>query len=274
MGNTKSDHYNTMSNPENKEKKDWMSKLSDSLLLSEISIPGTHDTCALYGGGFAQCQVWSLSDQLLAGIRHIDIRCRHIGDCFTIHHGLIYQKKSFGGVLSDVEKFLSENPSECIIMHVQEEYKKEKVIKTYKEIWNEYYNKYKKIIHISDNIPKLGEVRGKVFITSYAPHLPGTYWAGDHVGYDKLDYQCNTLFGVGKKRKEILQFSEKGISSQKFRFISLANSYNGTMVYDYAKSVNDVGFEIKSKCGIISMDFPGEKLIDHIISLNHKNDNK
>lgn len=57
----------------------WMSRLPETVPLCQVSLPGTHDSCALYDGlsfGFAKCQVWHLKDQLKAGVRFIDIRCR------------------------------------------------------------------------------------------------------------------------------------------------------------------------------------------------------
>jgi hypothetical protein len=56
--------------------RDWMRSLPDSTPLSAISIPGTHDSAALHGGLAAQCQSWTIKDQLEAGIRFIDVRCR------------------------------------------------------------------------------------------------------------------------------------------------------------------------------------------------------
>ena len=50
---------------------DWMSKLPDDVKLSKIAIPGTHQSGALYGGSLLQCQVWNITGQLLAGIRHV-----------------------------------------------------------------------------------------------------------------------------------------------------------------------------------------------------------
>src|SRR5262245_27175119 len=73
-------YYSNDSKPKDSAKKTgktWMKKLADSKKLSELTIPGTHDTCALHGGDIPKCQAWSLKDQLEAGIRFIDIRCRH-----------------------------------------------------------------------------------------------------------------------------------------------------------------------------------------------------
>ncbi len=70
------------SNPE------WMSDLNNSLLISELSIPGTHDSMTFKGdlasgAAMAQCQVISLEQQLEAGIRSLDIRLAHYENHYT-----------------------------------------------------------------------------------------------------------------------------------------------------------------------------------------------
>lgn len=100
---------------------DWMKWVPDATSLSQLSIPGTHDSLAFYGGDLAQTQTLDLTEQLNAGIRAIDIRCRHIEDVFAIHHGVIFQKTYFGNVLDDATAFLQAHPSETIVMRVKEE---------------------------------------------------------------------------------------------------------------------------------------------------------
>src|SRR5687767_7668450 len=71
----------------------WLTPLDGNLPLSQFSIPGTHDSGALVEpvSGTAKCQNLSIADQLNAGVRFLDIRCRHINDAFAIHHGAVYQ---------------------------------------------------------------------------------------------------------------------------------------------------------------------------------------
>ena len=54
----------------------WMSKLSDDTALRDVSMPGSHDTMALYSIGnlAGQCQSLSLKDQLNLGVRFLDIQ--------------------------------------------------------------------------------------------------------------------------------------------------------------------------------------------------------
>jgi hypothetical protein len=35
--------------------------VDEGALISDLRIPGTHESCALYGGSSVQCQSWSLT---------------------------------------------------------------------------------------------------------------------------------------------------------------------------------------------------------------------
>ena len=50
-------------------KTDWMSRVPGSLKLSELCIPGTHETMSLYWGDAVECQELELIEQLNASIR-------------------------------------------------------------------------------------------------------------------------------------------------------------------------------------------------------------
>ena len=67
----------------------WMSAVPDDTLISELSIPGTHDTCALIDHplGFARCQNRDLREQLYSGIRFIDIRVKRTMEGLKVYHG-------------------------------------------------------------------------------------------------------------------------------------------------------------------------------------------
>jgi 1-phosphatidylinositol phosphodiesterase len=54
----------------------WMSEIPDETLLSNITVPGTHDSCACSNIPFVRTQYLSISKQLDAGIRFFDLRCR------------------------------------------------------------------------------------------------------------------------------------------------------------------------------------------------------
>ena len=107
---------------------DWMGWLPESLKLSELSIPGTHDSGAYESyAGFTSSSVYTqgltIASQLQAGIRFFDIRCRHIDNVFVLHHGDIVLdpggvQLNYGAVLGTMNTFLDNHPSETIVMRI------------------------------------------------------------------------------------------------------------------------------------------------------------
>ena len=144
----------------------WMTALRDDTKLSELSIPGTHDTMAFYGGDIVQTQSMSLEAQLRGGIRVLDIRCRRIENTFAIHHGPVFQKVFFGDVLNTVIRFLSENPGETVLMRVKEEHTAERNSETFEETFSRRYwiPHQSSFWQPSSNNPTLGEIRGRIVV--------------------------------------------------------------------------------------------------------------
>jgi 1-phosphatidylinositol phosphodiesterase len=144
----------------------WMGSISDSVNLTSLSIPGTHESGALYEpvSGTAKCQSLSIADQLNAGARFLDIRCRHIDNAFAIHHGSIYQNENFDDVLNACYSFLNANPTETIIMSVKEEYDESNCTETFEQTFDDYVAKNPSKWYLSDVVPQLGAVRGKIVL--------------------------------------------------------------------------------------------------------------
>lgn len=146
---------------------DWMSRLRDDALLSTLTIPGTHDTCSLYGLDFTICQTKSLWDQLVEGIRFIDIRCRHDKDRFAICHGRIDQKLAYGpGVLYVCLGFLKAFPTETIIMSVKKDDDAGNNTRSFEQTFEWYLQEYqcRERWYLDDKVPKLGDVRRKIVL--------------------------------------------------------------------------------------------------------------
>src|SRR5690242_10710610 len=102
---------------------DWMSGLDDARLLSELSIPGSHDSGALFEpiAGLSKNQDLTIAEQLAAGVRYLDIRCRNIEDRFYIFHGSVDQHQGFDQVLATIYAFLDAHPGEAVIASVMQE---------------------------------------------------------------------------------------------------------------------------------------------------------
>lgn len=102
--------------------KSWMGDIPDDVLVTALSIPGTHDSGCIDGPvGFAKTQNLGIAEQLNAGIRFLDIRLAHYQDDLHVHHDVVYMGKSYKDVLQTCVDFLVQHPSEAIIMSVKEE---------------------------------------------------------------------------------------------------------------------------------------------------------
>lgn len=157
---------------------DWMSGLPDDRTIDDLSIPGTHNSCATVGGPFdtAKCQDLSLPDLLGAGVRYLDIRCRPVDGAFAIHHGVVYQEKNFHDVLTECRDFLTANAGETVLMSVQKEHS-DASSEEFAAIFNDLYMKeegFESLLHReSGRLPALGTVRGKVVLIAKEPGIGG-----------------------------------------------------------------------------------------------------
>jgi 1-phosphatidylinositol phosphodiesterase len=104
----------------------WMQSLADSLPICEISIPGTHNSAAWqYVTTPWSCHYTSVTNQLRAGVRLLDIRIKvqPSGSDFTFvtchgnWSGSEYQ--SFVSAMDECAAFLIKNPREFIAMSLQ-----------------------------------------------------------------------------------------------------------------------------------------------------------
>jgi Domain of unknown function (DUF5050)/Phosphatidylinositol-specific phospholipase C, X domain len=146
---------------------DWMAAIPDQKKLSEITIPGTHDSCTFKASvsPMSRCQNLTLPEQLAAGIRFIDIRCRHFHDKFELHHGREYLGLDFDYVLDACRPFLRAHRRECIIMSVKEEHDAAGNKKTFEEVFDEYVRKDPDLWYLGNTIPALlPRNRGKVVL--------------------------------------------------------------------------------------------------------------
>src|ERR1700757_1493735 len=110
----------------------WMARLADDAPLSGITIPGTHDSGARFGGVapvvdfvtalWVHCQNWTVTQQLNAGVRFLDVRCHAEPDgTLRIHHLFVDEQLTMTDVLRECVAFLAANPSEALLMRVQQE---------------------------------------------------------------------------------------------------------------------------------------------------------
>lgn len=149
-----------------------MSSLSDTIKISEINIPGTHDSCT-YRVQFpflSKCQNSTITEQLNSGVRFLDIRVEKNGEKLKLVHDIADCKSQenkmenlyLDSVIDDCKSFLAENPSETILLS----YKRDDGANQEEtfDIFFENYLDKDTVWHKKNCVPSLKEVRGKIVL--------------------------------------------------------------------------------------------------------------
>ncbi|KAM3596070.1 uncharacterized protein V6R79_007716 [Siganus canaliculatus] len=249
----------------------WMAGIPDDQLLSEVSMPGTHNTMAVHGGVYAECQTWTLASQLRAGIRFLDIRVRHVNGNLTIHHGVSYQWAHFGQVLEGVVDFLQEYPTETVLMRLKEEFSETNDIYGIVVDFIQRYAQWDLLWH-SRLVPTMGEARGKLIVMQEfsGPDLGMRYSSMDIAD----DWQVATLLQVEDKWRSVYNHLEAAPAGNLAQIWLTFSSGAGVfanpravaklmnpLLYNYLLAKTDRN----QRLGIVCMDFPGAQLIQTII---------
>ena len=177
---------------------DWMETVPDETKLSNMSIPGTHDSCTQYVDMryIFQCQDASVATQLIYGYRYLDMRLvlekRSGQETLVLKHSIARCKTSnspFAGtltlddVLRDVSAFLDAHPTETVILCMKAENSKDDVAEIQKVLY-QTIDKDPEHWYLKNEIPTLGEVRGKIVLaTRFDDKFP--------VGFER----CGLYFG-------------------------------------------------------------------------------
>lgn len=108
----------TVSDEPVKELSNWMSMIDDNTLLTELVIPGSHDSGTMGMTFTAETQDKSYADQLARGFRYFDTRVMYTDGDFFMFHTFKGEMK-YSQVLEDVKAFLEANPTEVVILDFQ-----------------------------------------------------------------------------------------------------------------------------------------------------------
>lgn len=113
---------------------DWMRGISDDALISDISMPGTHDSGSRivdrFTSTWAQCQSLSIGEQLSVGVRYLDMRLEYdtsvSGSVRVVHSSVNCWSGNnspldLDMVLSACYSFLTDHPTETILLSVKED---------------------------------------------------------------------------------------------------------------------------------------------------------
>ncbi len=154
----------------------WMGEIDGSKSLSDINIPGTHDSATKYSqfSMITKCQFLSIKEQLENGFRMLDIRLEGISktnklklvhSIATCRKGLLPTSGTLylDDVINDCLAFLDENPTETIIFCTKHD-NGDMSIPDFQKLLDSYIQKNPDRWYTKNMIPTLDEVRGKLVL--------------------------------------------------------------------------------------------------------------
>jgi len=247
--------------------KHWMRDLPN-LKVSHLSIPGTHDSGCNIDCGILQTQTWSIEKQLNHGVRFFDIRCRHVENKFQIYHDVVDCELSFDDLIEIYRIFLSQYPSECLIMRVKEENTSENCSRFFHETFEEYLNKNLDLFYMSNTIPYLNQIRGRIWVLCHfeCSHLDAFGWFTANI-QDCWDMNNNKISDkVSLIQNHLNAASEEKKDELYINFLSGVG--DSAWPVEIAKVTNNVVINYKGRLGAVVFDFPKKDYINHVIRQN------
>ena len=249
----------------------WMSYIHDDTKISDISIPGTHDSGATHSifDVSGKCQDLSIKQQLRVGVRFFDLRLQLVNDEFKIVHSFVKQNLSFKKVMKDLSNFINENNSEFIIISLKKEASDKNSTLDFKDKLTSDLNEYKDVISFDKELPEyINDARGKIYIfdrygLDYG--IPLSNWSDD-TSFEVNNYYVQDNYcinDINEKKEDIIKAIEYKNSNDNivinFTSCYLANEFPPTYAGSSANKINPWFYEYinesNMKLGIVVMDF-------------------
>ena len=142
---------------------DWMAFVDDETPLSNLTIPGTHDSAAYTKSWpFVATQRMNILDQLNAGIRYFDLRCGILDDVVQMVHGPTLLDITLRTVLETMYTWLGAHSTEGLVVQIKRDRKDSgstldfpqaifNLIQTQSDRWR-----------TSNTVPTMGAIRGRI----------------------------------------------------------------------------------------------------------------
>ena len=253
----------------------WLSKLPDDTELRTLHIPGTHNSAAHLEPlpGTAKCQSLSIAEQLQAGVRFFDIRCRHQNDGFDLYHGLVDQKQTFAKLQQTLVKFLETNPHEVLMISIQETSQPQNNSRTFPETFLHYQQQAPKLWSNVRTVPKLAQVRGKAILLRrfQSPNpigIPATNWKSGNVHRTK-QLLIQDYFKVkqpASKWTRIEQLWKKQPQHPELLALNFTSGYRpgGLGIPNITAVCDHINPRLQTKLSSETPPPPGVLVIDHI----------
>ena len=239
--------------PINKNYQDvnWMNEVNDDLLITELSIPGTHDSGAMHSflDVAGKCQDLTIRKQLAIGVRFLDLRLQLVNDELVIVHSFVDQNLPFESVLNDLDSFLEKNKSEFIIISIKKDADDANSTIDFLDKLIKDLRKYSKIKF--DRLPNtVGEARGNIYIlnrfSSDEIGIPAYYGWLDSTTFEIGNLYVQDNYCIGdvlvkiEDIKNTIDYSNNNKTRLVLNFTScyLDNAFPPTYAGTAAKSIN------------------------------------
>lgn len=270
---------------------DWMAEYPDSVPIGDLTIPGTHDSMtAPCPQRYYKTQTLLLQEQLLAGVRFLDLRIR--STLVAAHREWISDIKA-QDILETIRNYLGEHPQEFLLVRFQNANEN-------KDDFPQYCEQIVKLIEANRDLfflweeenqvaiseLTLGQLRGKILALECAPRqyqatqLADCIWAYPWHEAEKIRLQ--DLWdgpSLEDKRQAILQLSED--NSQGVLRLNHISATNGELGFPdaYASTLNpwicDIYTNKESKCKqrpqVLICDYLTPELVQTLITAGRNN---
>jgi uncharacterized protein (TIGR02145 family) len=271
----------------------WMQYIDDDKYLDQITFPGTHDCAADkhtsdQGAAWRNviCQDYYISNQMNLGVRWFDVRLHldQSNGVLTAYHWHYYLHKNFNDLLTAALDFVQAHPTETVIYMIKQEYSTVHDDDFANAVAAYLYDRSPDLsaFYVSEEMPQLCEVRGKVVIMrryhKSGPSVPGGIWlywdnntSGEYInncGYPLWVQDHWSMYSVDYSTKidEIKSGIEKANTTTENRlFINyVSGEKNGkTFLIEVAEHLNSpIEVYLKDNpsyqtCGALMINFAG-----------------
>ena len=268
---------------------EWMKHVDDNTKLTELSIPGTHDSGARHSIGdvAGKCQDLSIKDQLASGVRFLDIRLKLSNNQLVVVHDFVNQALSFEDVIKDLVSFIEKNNSETLIISIKEDASPSNSTISFDSALVKQLSTHKELFVFDDALPvTLGEARGKIYLISrYSEASIGVLasrgWK-DSTTFVLNNFYIQDNYCISKMEdkiediKQTLAYSSTHSEQLTLNFTScyLDSGFPPLYAGTTAKQINpwllDYLDEHEGACGIMICDFVTSELVQKIYERNLK----
>ena len=267
----------------------WMKNIDDSVLINDLSIPGTHDSGAMHSifDVAGKCQEMNIQNQLNIGVRFLDIRLQLVKDELQVVHSFVKQDLDFVSVLEDINEFITSYNSEFLIVSIKKDNDSVKSTVDFSDKVLEELGKYQNIV--LDTLPStVKEARGKIYILNR--------FTSENIGImassnwkDSTSFELGNLYvqdnysidDINIKLEDIKKTFELSVNDQSHLYLNYTSCYlNGVFPPTYAgtparkinKWLNDYLDENAIE-GIVIMDFVTKDLVQKVYEVNYEKNN-